>query len=45
VTAIETIRQNVSICLFDLYGTVVDMQTRLGRSATGHTSPTLSPAT
>ncbi len=34
MTAIETIRRNVRICMFDLYGTVVDMQTGLTRAVT-----------
>lgn len=34
MTAIETIRHNVRICMFDLYGTVVDMQTGLTRAVT-----------
>lgn len=33
MTAIETIRHNVRICMFDLYGTVVDIQTGLTRAA------------
>jgi 2-haloacid dehalogenase len=33
MTAIETIRHNVRICMFDLYGTVVDMQGGLTRAA------------
>lgn len=32
-TAIETIRREVAICMFDLYGTVVDMQGGLTRAA------------
>ena len=32
-TAIETIRRDVGICMFDLYGTVVDMQGGLTRAA------------
>jgi len=32
MTATETIRQNVRICMFDLYGTVVDMQSGLTRA-------------
>jgi len=34
VTATETIKQNVGICMFDLYGTVVDMQAGLTRAIT-----------
>lgn len=34
VTATETIRHNVRICMFDLYGTVVDMQAGLTRAIT-----------
>jgi 2-haloacid dehalogenase len=34
MTAIETIRNGVSICMFDLYGTVVDMQGCLTRAVT-----------
>jgi len=34
MTAIETIRRNVRICMFDLYGTVVDIQTGLIRAVT-----------
>jgi 2-haloacid dehalogenase len=33
MTAIETIRHDVRICMFDLYGTVVDMQGGLTRAA------------
>ena len=33
MTAIETIRHDVRICMFDLYGTVVDIQTGLTRAA------------
>ena len=32
MTTIETIRRNVRICMFDLYGTVVDMQSGLTRA-------------
>ncbi|MBI2509247.1 MAG: haloacid dehalogenase type II, partial [Betaproteobacteria bacterium] len=32
MTAIETIRHDTKICMFDLYGTVVDMQTGLARA-------------
>jgi len=34
MTAIETIRRDVRICMFDLYGTVVDMQSGLTRAVT-----------
>jgi 2-haloacid dehalogenase len=34
MTAIQTIMDNVSICMFDLYGTVVDMQGGLTRAVT-----------
>ena len=34
MTAIQTIKDNVSICMFDLYGTVVDMQGGLTRAVT-----------
>jgi len=34
MTALETIRENVGICMFDLYGTVVDMQGCLTRAVT-----------
>lgn len=34
MTAVETIKHEVAICMFDLYGTVVDMQTGLTRAAT-----------
>ena len=34
MTAIEMIRRNVGICMFDLYGTVVDMQTGLTLAVT-----------
>jgi 2-haloacid dehalogenase len=34
MTAIETIRQDVRICMFDLYGTVVDMQAGLTQAVT-----------
>jgi len=34
MTAIETIRRDVHICMFDLYGTVVDMQSGLTRAVT-----------
>jgi len=34
MTATETIKHDVTICMFDLYGTVVDMQTGLTRAAT-----------
>lgn len=34
MSGIETIRRNVTICMFDLYGTVVDMQTGLTRAIT-----------
>ena len=33
-TEIETIRRHVSICMFDLYGTVVDMQAGLTQAVT-----------
>ena len=33
MTAIETIRSSVTICMFDLYGTVVDIQAGLTRAA------------
>jgi 2-haloacid dehalogenase len=33
MTAIESIRRNVSTCMFDLYGTVVDIQAGLTRAA------------
>jgi 2-haloacid dehalogenase len=34
MTATETIKHDVTICMFDLYGTVVDMQTGLTRAVT-----------
>lgn len=34
MTVIETIKDSVSICMFDLYGTVVDMQTGLTQAVT-----------
>ena len=34
MTAIETLRRDVRICMFDLYGTVVDMQGGLTRAVT-----------
>ena len=34
MSVIETIRHDASICMLDLYGTVVDMQTGLTRAAT-----------
>jgi 2-haloacid dehalogenase len=34
MTAIETLRREVGICMFDLYGTVVDMQGGLTRAVT-----------
>jgi len=34
MTAIESIKNDVKICMFDLYGTVVDMQTGLTRAVT-----------
>ncbi len=34
MTAIETISHDVGICMFDLYGTVVDMQAGLTRAVT-----------
>jgi 2-haloacid dehalogenase len=34
MTAIETLRQEVRICMFDLYGTVVDMQAGLTQAVT-----------
>jgi 2-haloacid dehalogenase len=34
MTAIESIKSGVSICMFDLYGTVVDMQTGLTQAVT-----------
>lgn len=34
MTAMESIKRNVRICMFDLYGTVVDMQTGLTRAVT-----------
>jgi 2-haloacid dehalogenase len=34
MTTIETIRDSIGICMFDLYGTVVDMQSGLTRAAT-----------
>ena len=34
MAAIETIRSTISICMFDLYGTVVDMQGGLTRAVT-----------
>ncbi|MBM3358951.1 MAG: haloacid dehalogenase type II [Betaproteobacteria bacterium] len=34
MTAIETIKDNVRICMFDLYGTVVDIQAGLTRAVT-----------
>ena len=34
MTSIESLRNDVRICMFDLYGTVVDMQSGLTRAAT-----------
>ena len=34
MTAIETLRRDIRICMFDLYGTVVDMQGGLTRAVT-----------
>lgn len=34
MTAIDTIKRSVRICMFDLYGTVVDMQTGLTQAVT-----------
>jgi len=34
MTAIDTIKRHVGICMFDLYGTVVDMQTGLTQAVT-----------
>jgi 2-haloacid dehalogenase len=34
MTAVETIRHNVRICMFDLYGTIVDMQGGLTQAVT-----------